>query len=267
MIEPEPDLRTRWHQLLPLLAGLVVLLALTPFLPEIDLDSVPADVMVRITDTGAWPQLTLLVLALTIVLITRPGTDAKRRAVEGTLIMSVMLVGLAGNGLLNEHVVKPAFGVPRPNIVDLAEDGLLGDEIPDAASFYSVGGKGARREVLEDRFALLPDLGLSRLVEAHWIHETGFSFPSGHSTAAVTLATFFAALGVWWLSGRRRRWIIMVVPLWAAFVVYSRPLLEVHTTFDVLAGALAGIAWGVAAAWVVDRGVNRAGLHFAAQRG
>ena len=173
----------------PLFAGPLVLLAFTPFLPEIDLDSVPADVIVRITDTGAWPQLTLLVVALTIVLVTRPGSDGKSRALETTLVLGVMLVALAGNGLLNEHVVKPAFGVPRPNIVELADDGLLGDEISDAASFYSVGDKGARREVLAERFAVLPDLGLSELVEAHWIHETGFSFPSGHSTAAVTLAT------------------------------------------------------------------------------
>ncbi|MDJ0925819.1 MAG: phosphatase PAP2 family protein, partial [Acidimicrobiia bacterium] len=160
---------------------------------------------------------------------------------------------LAGNGLLNEHVVKPAFGVPRPNIVELADGGLLGEDIPDAASFYAVGGKGDRREVLAERFALIPDLGLSDLVEAHWIHETGFSFPSGHSTAAVTLATFFAIIGVRWLMGWRRRLAIFVIPVWALLVVYSRPLLEVHTALDVLIGAGAGTIWGALAAWAVDR--------------
>ena len=244
------------HRLIPLFIGFVILAVLTPLLPEISLDSAIADMVVRITDTGTWPQLVLVVAALTVVLVTRPGLEPRRGWIEASLVLGVMLVALAGNGLLNEHVVKPAFGVPRPNIAELAGAGLLGDDIPDGDSFYSLGGKGARRDVLAERFALVPELGLSELVEAHWIHETGFSFPSGHSTAAVTLATFFAALGVWWLSGWRRQLAIFVIPLWAVLVVYSRPLLEVHTAVDVLAGAAAGVGWGLAAAWVVNRIAN-----------
>lgn len=249
MTPPDSGLR----RLAPFLGGLVVLLALAPLLPEINLDSALADVVVRVTDTGAWPQLILLVIALTAVLVSRPRLDRRRATLETGLVLGVMLVALAGNGLLNEHVVKPAFGVVRPNIAELVDAGLLGTDIPDGESFYSLGGKGSRREVLAERFALIPDLGLSDLVEAHWIHETGFSFPSGHATAAVTLATFFATLGVWWLSGWRRQLAIFGIPLWALLVVYSRPLLEVHTALDVLVGAAAGVGWGLAAAWVVRR--------------
>lgn len=236
-----------------LLLGLVATAALTQILPAIALDTVVADLLVRITDTGTWPQLAILVLALAAMLLTRPGPEGRSRAVETALVLGVMLVVLAGNGLLNEHVVKPAFGVPRPNIVELVTDGLLGDDIVDADDFYSLGGKGIRRDELAARLAAAPDLGLSNLVRAHWIHETGFSFPSGHSTAAVTMATFFAVMGVWWLEGWRRRVAVFVVPAWAVIVVYSRPLLEVHTALDVLVGAVAGLGWGLIAAFVVDR--------------
>jgi len=233
-----------------------VLAALTLVLPDIALDTGLADVMVRITDTGAWPQIVVLVAVLVAVLVLRPDLERPRRSSEAIVMLGVMLVALAGNGLFNEHLAKPAFGVPRPNIVELANTGLLGDDIPDADAFYSLGGKATRREVLAARLGAVPDLGLSDLVEAHWIHETGFSFPSGHATAALTLATFFAALGLRWLFAWRRLLAVVVIPLWAVLVSYSRLLLEVHTTVDVLAGAAAGTVWGLAAAWIVDRAMG-----------
>ncbi len=191
------------------------------------------------------------------MLVSRDGIDSRRRTVEAMAVGFVLLIAVAGNAGLNEHVVKPLFGIPRPNIEALAEAGALGSDLPDAEAFYASGNKEARRAVLEERLGALQMPQLSDRVRAHWIHETGYSFPSGHSTAAMTVATLLVAFGVAWLRGWRRLVAVVFVPTWAVAVAYSPLLLEVHTAADAIAGTLAGFGWGLvsfgAIRWAVAR--------------
>jgi len=192
----------------------------------------------------------ILAVAAVLLLVTRPGLAMSRRWLEAGAVGIAMLIVLVGNGLLNEHVVKPAFGIPRPNLTALAEDGVLGPEYDDAEDFYAVGDKDDRRAVLGAALPAITDPSLSERVLAHWIHETGYSFPSGHSTAAVTFATLLVAAAGAWLTGWRRWPILGLLPLWAIAVVYSRPLLEVHTALDVIIGTAAGLMWVSAHSWL-----------------
>jgi len=72
----------------------------------------------------------------------------------------------------------------------------------------------------------------------------GYSFPSGHALRAVGLYGGLAAL---LLAGRRRpawRWLLAAgCVVLAVAVCWSRPYLGVHYPGDVLAGALAAVAW------------------------
>ena len=77
------------------------------------------------------------------------------------------------------------------------------------------------------------------------IHETSYSFPSGHSVAVT--AVLFALLGtiaatyrIWW------PWLIALVA--SLFVIGTRLVLGVHWFSDVTFGLLFGIAWGVTVA-------------------
>jgi phosphatidylglycerophosphatase B len=227
-------------------------------LPNVPLDGEVANLAVRVSDSGNWEQLPFVAIASIALLISRPGLRARRRAVEATVLSLAMLVALAGNAALNESVIKPAFAVPRPNIVALTEARALGASIHDPADFYARGDKSVRSELLRARLANLEEPALSPLVREHWIVETGYSFPSGHATAAMTFASLLIALGfAWGLHGWRQLFTNTLVPVWAVCVVYSRPLLEVHSGIDVTVGALAGYAWGLAAfvcvRWVADR--------------
>ena len=230
--------------------GLVLAWVLLSFLiPAIALDSEAANLAVRVSDSADWGQLPLWsALALTVI-ISRPGLRPRRRVVEFVAIALAMLVALAGNALLNEHVVKPMFAVPRPNIVALTEARALGASIDEPADFYARGDKQARSELLRARLARVKEPALSPAVREHWISEPGYSFPSGHSTAAMTFASLLVALGFWWGQGSGWRHILSntVVPVWAVCVVYSRVLLGVHTGVDVTAGTLVGFAWGLGA--------------------
>ena len=222
-------------------------------LPPIPLDGALAKFAVRVSDTGNWGQMPFLCIAALILLTSRPGPGMKRRAIEVVTIIVVMAAAIAGNAVLNERVIKPAFHVPRPNIVALAEQGALGPELPDGAAFYELGDKQDRRDALAPRLAELDEPALAPSVREHWVHETGYSFPSGHSTASMTFASLMLALGLAWLTGWRQH-VMRALPVWAVLVVWSRPLLRVHTPVDVTVGTLAGFAWGLLA-FVVARAI------------
>lgn len=238
------------------LVPIYLLVLLSFVLPQIPLEGRFAAFVVRVTDSTSWQQLPLLCMAALILLTSRPGPNMRRRMIEAVVISAVMAGALAGNALVNEHAVKPTFEVPRPNLVALADQGALGPAVTDADDFYQLGDKQARRDYLAPRLAELEQPALGPEVRNHWIHETGYSFPSGHATASMTFATLMLALGLCWLHGWRQQ-IMVMLPFWALFVVYSRPLLQVHSGYDVCVGTLIGMGWGlggfVVIRWTVER--------------
>jgi phosphatidylglycerophosphatase B len=210
-------------------------------LPEIPLDGLLARLAVRISDSASWQQLPFFATAMVIVVISRPHLDTRRRALEAIAIIAILLLILAGNAQLNESVIKPAFAIPRPNLVALADQGALGLGVDE---FYAVGDKQARREWLAPRLAELNEPRLAPIVSKHWAVETGFSFPSGHATASMTFASLMVAIGLRWTNGWRRT-LTLLLPIWAVAVVFTRPLLRVHTYIDVSVGAAVGIWLGM----------------------
>lgn len=84
------------------------------------------------------------------------------------------------------------------------------------------------------------------------IHETSYSYPSGHSVAVT--AVLVASLGAIALT-YRIWWPWLVALLGSVFVIDTRLVLGVHWFSDVTFGLLFGIAWGVAVA-IVARQVD-----------
>lgn len=82
------------------------------------------------------------------------------------------------------------------------------------------------------------------------VHETSYSYPSGHATAAVAVIVSLAALAVmaWPVVWSRVGAIVLV--LGALFVAWTRLVLGVHWFSDVAFGILFGIAWGITVAVV-----------------
>lgn len=226
-------------------------------LPNIALDSQVADLAVRVSDSADWGQMPFLCVALLVLVVSRPGLGKRRRAIEAVALTLAMIVVIPGHAMVNEKLTKPMFAVPRPNIVALTESHALGPRIREPADFYAIGDKPARSEFLATRLARLDEPALSQRVRDHWLDETGYSFPSGHSTAAMTVASLFVAIGFLWLSGWRQRITNTILPIWAVCVVYSRPLLEVHTPIDVSSGTLTGFALGLAAFVCVRWSTNK----------
>lgn len=248
----EPTTRGSLARTLALVLAPTYLLVLATFLlPPIPLDSWLARASVVVADSGSVRVLPFVTVAALILVVSRPGVELRRRFVEGLILLLCLLTFLGAMAWANEHAIKPAAAVARPNILALAEDGTLALEADD---FYALGDKQDRRLHLEAHLDAL-DEPLAPTVRAHWIEETGYSFPSGHSLAAMTFASFFLAIGLVWMTGWRRA-LVFCFPAWALLVIYSRPLLRVHSPLDVSVGALEGLVVGLGAfllaRWLIE---------------
>jgi membrane-associated phospholipid phosphatase len=213
---------------------------LNPFTPpHLDLTGPFALAAYWVAQSAGTTGAPLVGLVLTAVLVSRPGIPGKQRALE-ICVIGLALAALWGAGAyVNEHVVKPAFAVPRPNILELAREPPEGPALKmSAEAFYALPDKRTRTEYL--RGVLTPEVRLHERVREHWLAETGYSFPSGHSFSAMLCATFFLAMGLSHFSGRRL-WVFYLLVPWAVAVCFSRPILRVHSPTDICAGGLEGI--------------------------
>jgi len=222
-------------------------------LPDVDLTGRFALLAYVVSASGSLLGIPWLALLMTGLLVGRPGVPKQRRAAEASVLLAALLLVLAGGACLNEHFIKPALAVARPDIIELADAGALGMTIEE---FYALEDKPSRsghlRKVLEAEG--LDAVALHPWIREHWIAETGFSFPSGHSFAAMTFATFFLAMGLVHLEGPRLAPFYLLLP-WAVMVCCSRTILRVHSATDVTCGALLGVVVGVTT-FVVVRGVG-----------
>lgn len=229
-----------------LLALTYVESGLNPFEPShIDLKGDLAVTAYWIAQSGGWSGVPWIGLVMTGLVISRPGISWRRRRIEASVIGLTLVVLLGGGSYLNEHVIKPKFAVPRPNIVELAKTPTSSPILKmSAAEFYEMPDKASRSDYLKT--VLLPDPALDERIRDHWIAETGYSFPSGHSFSAMMVSTFFLAMG---LSSfpRRGLWLYYALVLWAVAVCYSRPILRVHSSTDICVGGIQGIVIGVLA--------------------
>ncbi|MBS1846657.1 MAG: phosphatase PAP2 family protein [Actinobacteria bacterium] len=83
------------------------------------------------------------------------------------------------------------------------------------------------------------------------IHETSWSFPSGHATGS--MAVLVALAGMLVLRERCGRWIYAVAVVAAICVAVSRLILAVHWFSDVATGAVLGGLWAIVVCRVAAR--------------
>ena len=237
-----------------LMAGSLLALLATAAVPAINLNSSLSLAAWAVSASGGFVG-TPVVLVLGVAWLTFTGGFAGRRRSTALALLASLVGVLAAQAWINERVVKPAFGTARPHIRELANLGV----IRSVEAFYLMDTKGKRTEELGHLFntepaaSRVPDL--HPLVRAHWLAETGHSFPSGHTLATVTLATVFTVLG--FRVGGRPNWLAWLFLPWAVLVGWSRHLLRVHSTADICCGGLAGMILGLLLVWLVLQWLER----------
>ena len=192
-----------------------------------------------------------------LILVTRSGIGKKRRWTEVWVIVLTALVFAGIGSSLNERLLKEELQLPRPNIILLAAENGSGPLGMTPEEFYQSGGKAERSEVIYKVLHRRPSpVSLSDRIKAHWIAETGYSFPSGHSFVAMFFATFLLMIGATY-SSARRFWLFYALLPWALAVCYSRSILRLHTPADITVGSLQGIVVGLIAYMVARQVISR----------
>lgn len=227
-----------------------VIPCLNPFRsPHVDLTGPVALAAYWMAESGGKFGIPAIAALMIVCLVGRSSLTWKRRTIEVVVMVFVVAALLGGGAYFNEHIVKPMFRVPRPNIVELATTPADSPTLKvSVKEFYSLPDKPSRSEYLAG-ILRAPDfdaIPLHERIREHWISETGYSFPSGHSFSSMMFATFFLAMGLAVCSGRRL-WVFYLLPPWAVMVCYSRTILRVHSPTDITIGGFEGIVVGVLA--------------------
>ncbi len=219
-------------------------------MPYEQLNTPLTEIALWFSASGHFPWVALVAMTALIFLLSSKdlSTRTKTSMALFTLFINAVLAG--GGAWFNENIVKEHFRHPRPDIEYLSGPAGNGPLGMTAMEFYQGRAGQARtklqrsdvlRQALKQNYA---DLSLSAGVREHWINETGYSFPSGHSFAAMFFASYFLALGLTYLCGWRKYMFYLLLP-WAVAVCYSRLVLRVHTPLDITVGGLEGLILGI----------------------
>ncbi|GHA18614.1 phosphatase PAP2 family protein [Oceanisphaera arctica] len=208
--------------------------------PLLDLDDTPALLAYGLTLSVGKYGIAITLVALSLLALRR------WRHRPGLLLMFFFcLMAALGSAFVTKTLAKQYFKEPRPYVLWLAEKGRLADSDRFYAQLPSI-----REKWLADGLREMPERQVPGWLKLHWQDEVSYSFPSGHSIAAMTIAGFYCLL---LLYRRRSPWLIGALATWAVAVCYSRLLLGLHWPVDILASSVLGVMFGMLGAWAFIR--------------
>ncbi|MCL1058484.1 phosphatase PAP2 family protein [Shewanella gelidimarina] len=195
--------------------------------PRIELDTHFAQLLYWITSTGTAPY---GIATGIVILIACYRNLAKPLFLQLVLAVSI---SMAATLSLN-HFLKPFFAEARPYAALLAQESLLNTD-----DFYQHNKTNKRAMIstaVEQLEVARTDINLSSAIKGHWQHEVGYSFPSGHTLFAVTLALVVS----FYLLLAGQTLLPTALFSWAIAMGFSRMWLGMHWPQDVLASTVLG---------------------------
>ena len=178
-----------------------------------------------ITETGSAPIYALMtsLFLLGLLLVCCAYRSWK------IILISVLLV--QGAGQVVKIVLKNLTQTPRPYMVALVDSAV------DVTSFYQVSRAERANRV---QAALTENRTIPNWLKQHWQHETGYSFPSGHTAFAVGwLLLFVGFLNVYPQKNKNISIIVLAgLGLWTATMMLSRVRLGMHFPIDLLVSTM-----------------------------
>jgi phosphatidylglycerophosphatase B len=235
------DLMTR--NILIVALSVLAILVITVFGFDISLKAIAAEsgmtTFMYLLTESAGKYGTFLILLVTCLFYTRfiKGADAKLKTFASTFVKLILIIG--SFAFVNEHILKKAMKSPRPSHTYVVE--RSGNTLT-LESFYNLPGdeRGkALKEVITKRSTEFKDISVKVL--DHWVEESGYSFPSGHSFNAFLLA-FVLSYCLRYSRSSTGRKLYFIPLLWALLIAISRVAIGAHTKWDVSFGAMVGIA-------------------------
>jgi phosphatidylglycerophosphatase B len=162
------------------------------------------------------------------------------RAIVFSFLRSVcsMLAFLLLFALVNEYLTKPLTKAVRPShrfmLTETSNLSMLD-------SVYNLSKEDRRQfftQLVTNNRARFNNID-GKVVQ-HWLTESGYSFPSGHSFNAFLLATVFA-FSLYTARNKGLHSYYILPFIWAVLVGVSRVMIGAHAPLDVAVGAAMGL--------------------------
>lgn len=204
--------------------------------PLLDLDEPPALLAYAMTLTVGKLGIGFTLLGLSVLILHRWRSQPRQ-----LLVFFFCLFAALGGAFVTKTAAKLYFKEPRPYVLWLVQQGKLAD----SNRFYA-SPEAEREQQLQQSLSNVSEAQIPGWLKHHWQQEVNYSFPSGHSIAAMTIAGFFCLM-----LGYRHKplWMMHTLAGWAVAVCYSRLLLGLHWPVDILASSVLGVLFGSAGAW------------------
>jgi phosphatidylglycerophosphatase B len=172
------------------------------------------------------------------------STEGLKKKVWVFFKSAIVLIAVFGIlAFINERYTKPLLKSQRPSHVYMLEQTGSSSTID---SLYLLDKK-ARRQFFSDLMKNYPVefRKVDPAIQAHWVEEAGYSFPSGHTFNAFLFTMIIAYSILFNRSFPRLRKFFALPFVWALLVGVSRVAMGAHTAVDVSAGAALGISLGL----------------------
>jgi phosphatidylglycerophosphatase B len=181
---------------------------------------------------------TFYVVISACVLFAAGQPTARGKALIFIRSLLTLIVVLASFAYVNEHVIKPSIRASRPSHTYIVRQSKSNAKLD---SIYSLAQNNKRiffRGLISADATTFGSID-PRILD-HWVEETGYSFPSGHSFNAFLLAGIIA-FGIYQSVPKNRRAISAIPLLWASLVALSRVAVGAHSAWDVSVGSAMGL--------------------------
>jgi phosphatidylglycerophosphatase B len=223
-----------------------VCMVVVVFLPDVAFsaiahDSIKSKVAILITETAGKIG-TFLIVVITVLLYTRKmlrSRDILKTLIRSTFLLFILIGGFA---FINENLTKKATKIIRPSLKYIHHM-TNGDFNPE--KLY-ISSDDQRTQIVMSAIASHKSNfdHVDRNVLNHWIDETGYSFPSGHTFNAFLLATIIS-FSLYHSRSKSVDQYYVIPPVWAMMVGISRVALGAHGPWDVFFGGALGMTAGL----------------------
>jgi len=167
---------------------------------------------------------------------SQPTIRGKALVFIRSLLSLIVLLSLFA--YLNENLVKESIRASRPSHTFIVKHTKFNEKLD---SIYTLADNSKRaffRDVIKADTVAFGSID-PRILN-HWVEETGYSFPSGHSFNAFLLAGIIA-FGIFQTVPKGRRGLCAIPLIWASLVALSRVAVGAHTAWDVSVGSAMGL--------------------------
>jgi len=180
---------------------------------------------------------TLIIVIVTSIFYSVRFTTNKERIVNFFRSTIALTLFLSLFAFVNEHLTKKLLKLPRPSHTYVFDHSGTETKVDSLYKLDEHGRQLFLQELIDTNKKSF--LNIDEKVLDHWVEESGYSFPSGHSFNAFLLACILS-FSLFNSQNKIARIFYIVPFVWAVLVAVSRVAIGAHSALDVSFGAALG---------------------------